>query len=238
MNLFCSKCGAEANEAGSRFCTECGAPLTAEAREASEAGKAYDGLLDPSRTFYLLHEKMWDMGWGDIYDEKGAIVGRMNRIILSLRRDIELQNTDGTVCGKVRRKIIAMRPIFDIFDGEGNFVARTKQKFFSVFRPAIWLEDPKGNKLLKAQGNFMRWNFRIQDPKKKLVAEIEKADKWRDIFLGGIFDFTDKFAVRIYGDIDRLMVLGFALGIDDAYHDQRQKRGIRFGRRRGFRIGF
>ena len=233
--MFCPKCGAEIKEAGARFCTDCGNPLTAEAIEASETGQAYDGLLDSSRTFYLLQEQMWDMGWGDIFNEKGAIVGRMNRIILSLRRDIELQNTDGTVVGKVRRKIIALRPIFDIFDGEGNFVARTKQKLLSVFRPAIWLEDPEGNKLLKAQGNFMRWKFRIEDPKKKLVAEIEKADKWRDIFLGGVFDFSDKFAIRIYGDIERLFVLGFALGIDDAYHDQRSKKGIRFGRR-GFRF--
>jgi len=163
---------------------------------------------------------MWDWGYGDIYNEKGAVIGRMKRIIISLRRDIELQDPDGTIVGKVRRKIIALRPIFDIFDAEGSIIGRTKQKLLSVFRPAIWLEDPDGNKLLKAQGNFMRWNFKITDEKKKLVAEIEKADKWRDVFLGGVFDFSDKYAIRIYGDIDRLSVLGFALAIDDAYHDK------------------
>ncbi|MFX1351509.1 MAG: LURP-one-related family protein [Promethearchaeota archaeon] len=215
--MYCSKCGTEATDPGARFCNNCGAPLTEEAKESTH--QTY-GLLNPSNTFYLLHEQMWDWGYGDIYNEKGSVIGRMKRIILSLRRDIELQNPDGTIVGKVRRKIIALRPIFDIFDAEGNMIGRTKQKLLSVFRPAIWLEDPEGNKLMKAQGNFMKWNFKITDEKKKLVAEIEKADKWRDVFLGGVFDFSDKYAIRIYGDIDRLTVLGFAIAVDDAYHDQ------------------
>ena len=33
------------------------------------------GLLDPSRDFYLIKERLWDWGSGDIYDERGTTIG-------------------------------------------------------------------------------------------------------------------------------------------------------------------
>ena len=42
-----------------------------------------NSLLDPKRNYYVLKEKLWDWGSGDIYDEKGNTIGKMKRKLLS-----------------------------------------------------------------------------------------------------------------------------------------------------------
>ena len=53
-----------------------------------------NSLLDPKRDYYILKEKMWDWGSGDIYDEKGNAIGKMNRKLLSLRAKITVHDFD------------------------------------------------------------------------------------------------------------------------------------------------
>ena len=67
----------------------------------------------------------------------------------------------------------------------------------------------------------MGWSFKIYETAtKKLVAEIEKADRWRDVFLGGMFDYSDTYALKILDNVtDRRILLGFVLSIDNVLHD-------------------
>ncbi|MHA2059817.1 MAG: LURP-one-related/scramblase family protein [Candidatus Ranarchaeia archaeon] len=179
-------------------------------------------LLNPANMYYLFKEKIWDWGSGDILNERGEIVGKMRRIILSLRADIELQEPDKTPIAKVRRKIIALRPQFDVVDMQDNILGLTKQKLLAIFRPEIWMENPQGQEIYRAKGNFMRWNFDIKSGG-ELVAQIRKADRWRDVFLGGVFDFSDSYAIHILNpDVDRLALLAFTIAIDNQFHDQQK----------------
>ena len=58
--------------------------------------------------------------------------------------------------------------------------------------------------------------------KSPLSAEIRKADRWRDVFLGGIADFSDTYAVKILDPtLDRRTALGFVIAIDNILHDQK-----------------
>ena len=67
----------------------------------------------------------------------------------------------------------------------------------------------------------MGFSFRVTDMSGKLIAEIEKADRWRDIFLGGLLDFKDTYALRIHdNEVDRRILLGFVLSIDNVLHDK------------------
>ena len=67
----------------------------------------------------------------------------------------------------------------------------------------------------------MGWSFKITDMSGNLIAEIEKADRWRDVFLGGLFDFKDTYALRILDNqTDRRILLGFVLSIDNVLHDK------------------
>ena len=68
----------------------------------------------------------------------------------------------------------------------------------------------------------MGWSYKVTNFKTgELVGEIEKADRWRDVFLGGTFDFKDTYALRIHDNkTDRRILLGFVLSIDNVLHDK------------------
>ncbi len=145
----------------------------------------------------------------------------MKRIILSIRRRVELLELDGTISATIHAKIISARGAQDLKDPQGNLIARIKKKIFSIFRPKFFLEDAQGTRWYEAQGKFMGWSYKVTDMSGNLVAEIEKADKWRDIFLGGLFDFKDTYALRIMDNVtDRRILLGFVLSIDNVLHDR------------------
>ena len=68
---------------------------------------------------------------------------------------------------------------------------------------------------------FAGWNFDITDPKGNKVAEVSKADRWRDVFLSGIFDYSDTYAIHILDSTyDRRIILGLVIAIDNSVHDK------------------
>ena len=181
--------------------------------------------------YYLIQEKVWKFGGGDIFNEQGQKIGALHRVLLSLRADIELEEPNGVKIAKVRRKIVAIRPTYDILDMNDNLLGQTKQKLLAVFRPKIWMENPQGQVIYVAQGNFMRWDFDITYGGYK-VAEIRKADRWRDVFLPGIFNLKDTYAIHILDpNVDRLALLGFTIAIDNTFHDPEMNRSRRRRRR-------
>ncbi len=145
----------------------------------------------------------------------------MKRKIFSIRRKIELREIDGTVAATIHTKLASLRGAQDLKDPEGNLIARIKKKFFSLFRPKFYLEDAAGRRWFEAQGKFLGFSFKIYDlSSRKVVAEVEKLDKWRDIFFGGLFDYKDMYALRILDNtIDRRILTGFVLSIDNVLHD-------------------
>ncbi|MHA2049048.1 MAG: LURP-one-related family protein [Promethearchaeota archaeon] len=234
--MHCKNCGAEIKDPEhQKYCEQCGStiPSLNETQgnhialttvPTSDMGfQAYNrpgGLFDISRNFYILKEKYWDWGQGEILDENNQIIGRMNRVILSIRRRVELLEVDGSLSATIHSKIVSARGAQDLKDPYGNLIARIKKKITSVFRPKFFLEAPDGTRFFEAQGKFMGWSYKVTDMSGKLIAEIEKADRWRDIFLGGILDFKDTYALRILNNkTDRRILLGFVLSIDNVLHD-------------------
>ncbi len=234
--MYCNNCGAEVKDPENQnYCEKCGATLpsvddtksnetTPSSVPTTKMGfQAYNrpgGLFDPQRNLYVLKEKYWDWGSGEILDENNQIIGRMNRIILSIRRRVELLEVDGTLSATIHAKIVSARGAQDLKDPYGNLIARIKKKITSVFRPKFYLEGPDGTRYFEAQGKFMGWSYKVTDMSGNLIAEIEKADRWRDVFLGGLMDFKDTYALRILdNETDRRILLGFVLSIDNVLHD-------------------
>ncbi|MHA1956675.1 MAG: hypothetical protein ACXADL_17275, partial [Candidatus Thorarchaeota archaeon] len=82
--------------------------------------------------------------------------------------------------------------------------------------------DTDEQMIYKAQGGVTKWNFRITAPKdkKRVYAEIKKADKWRDVF-APMFNFKDRYVIHIVDkEAPRLMLLAYAIIIDNVYHDR------------------
>ena len=228
---YCPNCGDEIKDITQNFCEKCGSPIPESAKtEESEApptttpqpSTSYPGgLFDINRNYYVLKEKYWDWGSGEILDENNQVIGRMKRVILSIRRRVELQEIDGTIAATIHAKIVSARGAQDLKDPQGNLIARIKKKILSLFRPVFYLEDPNGKQWFRAQGKFMGWSYKVYDVTSgKVIAEIEKADRWRDVFLGGLLDFKDTYALRILdNETDRRILLGFVLSIDNVLHD-------------------
>lgn len=236
--MFCKDCGAEIKDPERQnFCEKCGSAIPSNQTQREVVSttspptspittlgfEPYDrpgGLFDINRNYYILKEKYWDWGSGNILDENNQSIGKMRRVILSIRRRVELIELDGTIAATIHAKIVSARGAQDLKDPYGNMIARIKKKITSVFRPKFFLEDVNGKRYFEAQGKFMGWSYKVTDMSGKLIAEIEKADRWRDIFLGGLMDFKDTYALRILdNETDRRILLGFVLSIDNVLHD-------------------
>ena len=255
--MECPNCGKKIENQLQKYCERCGTQLnsktsqiknisaekskTSAIKESQPILSSYSrqaGLFDINRNYYILKEKYWDWGSGEILDENNRVIGHMKRVILSIRKRIELQEVDGTISATIHQKLVSARGAQDLKDEQGNLIARIKKKILSLFRPVFFLEDPNGNRWYQAQGEFMGWSYRIKDLSTgEIVAEVEKADKWRDVFLGGLFDFKDTYALRILdNETDRRILLGFVLSIDNVLFDQHHGGfgpiPVRFPRRR------
>ena len=178
------------------------------------------GLLSPKVNYFVLKEKWWDWGGGDIYNETGTSIGKMHRKVISLRALIEITETNGTPVFAVNKKLVSIRASYMIKDAQGNTLGKTNRKILTFFRPKLWLEDENGNKLLEAQGNFLGRDFKIKDSKGNLKAKIGKSDFFKDMVFGGVFDFSDTYAVQILDpEYDKRLLLGFVIAIDNSVHD-------------------
>ena len=223
---FCSNCGSPV-EPPAKFCANCGTPVGSGATSippsvpSTAPAMSHDGLFDPQRTGFLINENSWDMGAGDILDERGNKIGYMDRKILSLRAEIKLTEADGiTIAAKIHRKIVAVKPTYEIKDASDNLVGKIEKALLS-FRPKLSVKDNSGNKLLEIKGNLLRWDFNIVDMHGNQVGTVKKMDKWQDVFFGGgMFDRSDKYALRIHSSHDRRLVVGAVIAIDNMFHDE------------------
>jgi len=180
------------------------------------------GLLNTKTNYYVLKEKWWNWGSGDIYNEAGMPIGRMHRRVISLRALTEVTETDGTLVFTVNKKLVSIRPSYMIKDAKESLLGRTNRKILTFFRPKLWLEGKEGKKLLEAKGNFLGKDFKIKDLKGNLKAKIGKSDFFKDLVLGGVFDFSDTYAVQILDpEYDKRLLLGFVIAIDNSVHDKK-----------------
>jgi uncharacterized protein YxjI len=228
--LFCPNCGASLFK-GEAAPTK-GAPVAPAApgqAAPAQAPAAFQAssLFDSSRQYYVIKRQWWGWGSGPIQDERGAIVGHLYRRVLTIRDTTEFREADDrTISATINRKLVAVRDTMDIKDGNEQDLARVKQKILAVFRPVVWVEDPNGKKLFEAKGNFLGFSFKVYDMQGKVVAEIDKLDMWKDIFLGGgLFDFKNTYAVVIHDPaVDRRLVVPLAIAIDEVVHEDRKDR--------------
>ncbi len=144
------------------------------------------------------------------------------RLFLSLRARIELKELDGTLSAQIHRKLMAIRPTYDLKDAQSIIIGRLRKAILNIIHPKIWLEDAMGNKVLEARGSFMRYDFVVYDMSGKVVAEINMLNRWKEFFLGGgLFDFSDRYGIRVIDKaVDRRLILGFCIAIDNSMHDR------------------
>ena len=181
-------------------------------------------LISYEREYYVIKGKYWGLGSGEIYDEHGEVIGKMQRKIMSLRSVITVTEVDGRPLFTVSKKLVSLRTSYDIKDNNDRLLGRTKKKVFSFLRPKMWMEEESGRLLLNANGSYAGWNFTIIDRPGALIAEVKKADALRDVFLKGILDFSDTYVLKIIDpSFDKRRLLGLVLAIDSSVHQQKRR---------------
>ncbi len=180
-------------------------------------------LFDPNRTVWVLVEKLWGFGSGDILDEKGQKIGQMHRVVVNFGGKIELKELNGSIACEIHKKTVAIRQIYDVKDPAGMILGRIKKAMMVGVKPKLWYETEDNHKIFEAKGKAMYWDFVILDASGKEVAKVNKVDKWKDIFMNSAFNFRDKYALRIndekVGKVDARSLLGLVIAIDNIFHD-------------------
>jgi uncharacterized protein YxjI/ribosomal protein L40E len=198
-------------------------PTTAAAEAQPEEVPASAFLFDENRLYYVFDRSWWGFGEGSFYDEKGNIIGHMYRRILTVRRSIEFRETDNTTVSAVLHRKLAALDTMEIEDGRQLHLAMVKMKTQKPENLAFWLEDLKGNLILYAEGDFEGFSFFLYDASKNVVAEIDKAEKWKDIFVSGDgFSFKDKHAIVIQQGVrcERRFILPLVIAVEEALHEE------------------
>jgi uncharacterized protein YxjI len=159
-------------------------------------------------------------------DATGKEIGKMHRKVISIRSTIEFLELDGRISAKIDRKLIAIRPTYDIYDGDGRQIGRFSKNLFSFLRPRFELKDETGKIIMTAQGKVMGWDFKIFQGESRsdndVVAEVHKADRWQDVFFSGGWNFSDTYGVKVIDpNIDRKLLMGFVITIDNVLHDHK-----------------
>jgi len=55
-----------------------------------------------------------------------------------------------------------------------------------------------------------------------LKAKVGKSDFFKDLVFGGVFDYSDTYAVQILdSEYDKRLLLGFVIAIDNSVHDKK-----------------
>jgi uncharacterized protein YxjI len=93
-------------------------------------------LFDPSIEYYVLHEKAWKFGGGDIFNPEGEKIGSMKRKLISMRAEIELRNPDDSIVCIINKKLVSARPIYDVKAPTGELIGRGKRPMIA-FRGSI-----------------------------------------------------------------------------------------------------
>jgi uncharacterized protein YxjI len=180
-------------------------------------------LFDPSRVYYVLDRSGGGFGAGSLYDQKGHEIGHLYRRVISVRHSIEFREADNATVSAVLRKKFAAKDTMDIENGHERTLARVKMKIQKIENPAFWLEDLRGNLILFGEGDFEGFSFVVYDGSKNAIAEIGKAEKWKNIFLSEAgFDTKNKHGIVIHRDIecDRRFILPLVIAVEEALHEE------------------
>jgi uncharacterized protein YxjI len=184
-------------------------------------------LFDPRRLYYVLDRDWWGFGAGSLFDEKGNTIGHLYRRVISVRRSVEFREADDVTVSTVIHKKLVSKDTMDIDIGHDLTLARIKFKILQTANPRFWVEDTRGSEILSGEGDFEHFSFAVYDRSRNIVAEIDKADRWKDIFAGGTgFDIKNKHAIVIHPDskFDPRLIVPLAIAVEEALHEERKGR--------------
>ncbi|WXG39378.1 MAG: LURP-one-related family protein [Candidatus Freyarchaeum deiterrae] len=148
-----------------------------------------------------------------IRNENEEELGKAVSKILSWMGKIEFFDNQGNAVGSVEGKFAA-RPSFKVIDQYGKYLATVKATILTMHHD-WWVEDPKGEKVLKVLGNIWGLEYRILDNSGLVIAEISKK----------LWSVREYYGIKINYDFDPFLVLSVVSAISMQMQRQRSSRG-------------
>jgi len=218
---YCPSCGVELKNPDQNFCEQCGANLDVYKKEGKiesqitrpspNITQSHGKLFDLNHEYYILKNNYWKTGSGYIFDAQDKSIGLVDS---KKKKKIQLKEGDNTITATINFKSGSFRGATELKDQNDNLIAKLTKKRISDFKAIYFLEDPNGTRLYRATGEFINFQFQIEDLSiNKSVAECNKTEKWKEDFSGNL-DYKNDYALKIFDkETDRRILLLFVIGI-------------------------
>ncbi|MFX1445402.1 MAG: LURP-one-related family protein, partial [Promethearchaeota archaeon] len=193
------------------YCENCGFDLY-----VTEFKSEVD-LFDIQQKFYIMTENYWKHGSGKIFNEKGEIIGSVEK----KSNNTLIKDSDDKVLAVLTPKSLSLHHEHRLKDPKGNLIAKYKKKMVTNFRSVFFLEDGSGRRWYEAYGEFMDFQFYIKEiATEKIIAEFDKTQRWKDQIDNEFLNLYDSYALKIKDEVtDRKILLGFVFGAKYIIYD-------------------
>ena len=163
---------------------------------------------------YIIEQKLVSLR--DTYgvkDVSGNLLGYVKAKMFTLGPKFWFEDTHESQLGEIDGKIVSIHNEYDVKDQNGQLRARIKRKIFKLIGSEWWMEDPQGQQIAKAEGNFTEHNYQITAPDGSPIAQIHK--KWVTI--------RDSYSIEIQNpDFGAFLVLSYVIAMDHVDQKSRQ----------------
>ncbi len=167
------------------------------------------GLFDYQK--YIIDQKMLSVR--DTYvvrDPAGVELGKIVKKLVSIGPKYTFTDMTGAEVGKIEGKVLSLRPTYNILDPNGAVVATIKKKMFSLFGSEYWFENPAGQEIMRAKGNFFSYEFEMKDNSGVSLAKVSKK----------VWAIKDSYGIDITPSANRYLVLAAVICIDAIEHNR------------------
>ena len=155
---------------------------------------------------------------GDIKEETAGIVKFLK--LTSLRKSlpfvIAYYNMSGQQLLKLKRAFTFFLSKINVYQNE-QLVGYYKQRF--RIKPTFEIYDKNDKLIANIKGNFIAWDFKIEDINGNIIGGINK--KWEGL-AKELFTSADNYVIRFHGKVDettRRLIMSAAASLDMVYKE-------------------
>jgi uncharacterized protein YxjI len=151
-----------------------------------------------------------------IKNKSGEQLGFIKQEFVSWGPHFWFEDNSGSHIGEIDGKVLTVHHEYEIKDKDGQLKAKIKKKILKLFGSEWWMENADGNEIARIKGNIVRHTYDIVAPDKSIIARVHL--NWATV--------RDEYCIEIVRqDFDPLLVLGYAVAMDNVEHAERSQVG-------------
>lgn len=147
-----------------------------------------------------------------VKDKNEQQLGFIKQEFISIGPKFWLEDNNGSSLGTIDGKVLTVHHEYEIKNKDGQLRAKVKKKVLKLFGSEWWMEDANGKEIARIKGNIVQHTYEMLSPDKSVIAKVHL--NWVSI--------RDEYCIEIVKqDFDPLLVLGYAIAMDNVEHEER-----------------